>query len=534
MGNNGKKSNTRNQQETIKNTSIFSLFTSLSRVMGLVRDGLKAYAFGTGPLSVAFDIAFRLPNILRNLVAEGALSQSFIPLYEEYKKKGKEEASLAAGVVISIVTLILGVITVLAIFLLPVFLPHLLSDLSGNTGFVDLAIDLSRILFPYIILMSLIAIYMAIQYSHGIFWAASFGPALLNMIVIAFFSFYLFISEPQPDTENNAVYWFSWITLSAALIQLLFVVVTVKRRNLSPKIRLRFNHPILHGLYLMMLPAIFSSAVQEIGQLIDIFLATSVSDTIPGAVSALTYAHRLIHLPMGIFGVAIATAALPQFSRLHAENDHPEFQDSLWRSIGLNFFFILPSISGLIIFARPIIGLLFQRGEFDQNSTEITATALRYYAPGILAFSLQKLFMSSLYARKNSRTPAFITVTVLVINVTLSIIFMQTLYHAGLALGSSISAYCGITIYMVILKKENLFHFSKDHIRNLAKIVIVNFILFLLMVKGDQYLRGYSYAVELSVAVPLSVITFFILCQISGLNEWQILKNMLRSGGKKN
>jgi len=519
-----------NKKETIANTSIFSLYTMLSRILGLARDSLKAYAFGTTAYAVAFDIAFRIPNMLRNLVAEGALSQSFLPIYDQYKHTDIKEAHLASGIVITLFTIFLSCLSLVVWFLTPLLMPYLLSELRNDAGLTSLTIELTRILFPYILLMSLISIYMAIQYSHGLFWAAAVGPALLNGVVILTFGAYLayarYFLKTMPDGQD-LIYLFSYATIFAAVVQLVFQILVTKRHKSSPRFSFKFKHPVVKNLYNMMLPASLGNAVQELAQLIDIFLATSVNYIVPGAVAALTYSHRLIHLPMGIFGIAISTASMPQFSRLFAEKKFEEFKESIWTAIGLNFFLIIPSALGMVIFATPIIGLLFERGEFDANSTHITAVALVYYAPGILAFSLQKLFMSSMYARKNSREPALITIVVLVVNIGLCLVLMPYLYHAGLALASTLAGFAGSAIYLQRLHKAGYFGFSREKLYDIGKIVLINLILAAMMLAMRYLFQGQSYARQLLVAIPASVTAYLALAHVFHVPEWRLFLNVL-------
>lgn len=520
----------KNNVETARNTSVFSLFTIVSRVFGLGRDILKAYAFGTSLFAVAFDIAFRFPNMMRNLVAEGALSQSFVPIYEMYKKKETASEREASGVVIALFSFGLTALTILIWLLLPYVLPPLINEMQGQEGAVELTVSLSRILFPYIILMSLTSVYMAIQYSHGVFWAASIGPAGLNAFVLLFFGGYLYLAPSfgWPRDTSTLVYLFSVITLGAGVAQMAFQMRVVAKMGLSPRFHLNLKHPAIKNLSVMMLPAALGAAVQELGQLIDIFLATSVSSIVPGAVAALTYSHRLIHLPMGVFGIAISTASLPQFSRLFKENRKGEFIGSIWNAIGLNLYLILPAIAGLVVFAVPIVALLFERGEFDAHSTQITALALQYYAPGILGFSLQKLFLSSMYAQRNSRTPAKITVLVLAVNVALSLFFMQYLYHAGLALGSTIAGYIGAAIYLSKLKRAGFFVFSRAYVMEALKVGAVNIVFLLFLIYLRNSLSEQSNMIQLLVAVPLAVFVYLVFSIVFKLKTFQIIRQIFK------
>jgi putative peptidoglycan lipid II flippase len=515
--------------EVLRNSSIFSLFTSLSRVLGLLRDMLKAYAFGTGPLSVAFDIAFRLNNMLRNLVAEGALSQAFVPLYNRYAHESDEKAREAAGVVIVFVAIAMGLITVLVIFSLPALLPLLLAEDHMPPEQLALTINLSQLLFPYLVMMSVASLYMGIQYSHRIFWAASFGPALLNIVILVLFGTYLtYMRFTGAVLAVEAIYAFSIATLLAAVAQVAFQIYTVHRRGLAPRYRFSLRHGALRALGSMMLPAVFAASMQEIGQLIDVYLATSLTNRVPEAISALTYSHRLIQLPIGVFGVAVATASLPQLSRIYqSDKEGTAFSESLTSSVRLNFFFLLPAVAGLMVFSEPIVRVIFERGAFTVRSTDVTALALLCYAPGILAYSLQKLCTISLYAQMNTRTPAVITALTLVLNFLLSLYLMQTMLHGGLAAGSAIAAWCGVLIYTVILLRGRVLREPGKLLLGLLRILAINLLFALLLLSMRKYILPDRALLQLAVCVPVAVVIYFALAHVAHIAEAHVLVNFL-------
>lgn len=518
------------QRETLRNSSVFSLFTSLSRVLGLLRDMLKAYAFGTGPLSVAFDIAFRLNNMLRNLVAEGALSQAFVPLYNKYAHESDAKAREAAGVVIVFVAILMSIATVVAILSLPALLPMLLAEDRMPPEQLTLTINLSQLLFPYLVMMSVASLYMGIQYSHRIFWAASFGPALLNIVILVVFGAYaLWVRASHQSFGIESIYAFSLATLLAAVAQVVFQIYTVHRRGLAPRYRLDFRHGALRALGSMMLPAVFAASMQEIGQLIDVYLATSLTTKVPEAISALTYSHRLIQLPIGVFGVAVATASLPQLSRIYqADKDGTAFSDSLSYSIRLNFFFLLPAVAGLMVFSEPIVRLIFQRGAFTARSTEVTALALLCYAPGILAYSLQKLFTISLYARLNTRTPAIITALALLLNFLLSLWLMQTMLHGGLAAGSALAAWCGVIIYSAILLRGRVLRSPLTLLIGLLRIIAINVVFAALLFGMRLYIFPERPVLQLILCVPAAVLLYVGLSHQAHVSEAKVLVDVIK------
>lgn len=523
------QNNQDHQRETLKHSSIFSLFTSLSRVLGLARDMLKAYAFGTGPLSVAFDIAFRLNNMLRNLVAEGALSQAFVPLYNKYAAEGREKADEAAGVVIVFISIAMGFITIAIIFALPYLLPLLLSGDKLPEEQLQLTISLSQLLFPYLLMMSVASLYMGIQYSHKIFWAASFGPALLNIVIIVVFGSYtIFARLSGRILQREAIYIFSIASLLAAAVQVVFQVYTVHRRGLSPRYAINFRHSALKALGTLMLPATFAAAMQELGQLIDVYLATSLVDRVPEAISALTYSHRLIQLPIGVFGVAVATVSLPQLSKIYQTDTTGElFSDNLSYSVRLNFFFLLPAVAGLVVFAKPVVVLIFERGAFNARSSEVTALALQCYAPGILAYSLQKVLSASFYARMNTRTPAIITGVALTLNFALSLILMQSLYHGGLALGSALAAWCGVIIYTVVLFRAKVIHSAARLAGELTRIVLLNLFFAALLVGLRQFVFPERAVLQLAICIPVALAAYVGLAAMAGIAEARVLLELL-------
>lgn len=486
---------------------------------------LKAYAFGTGPLSVAFDIAFRLNNMLRNLVAEGALSQAFVPLYNKYAREGEVQAREAAGAVIVFVAIMMTVATTLIIFLLPYLMPLILAGDHIPPQQMQLIINLSQLLFPYLIMMSVASLYMGIQYSHKIFWAASFGPALLNIVILVVFGSYAaYVRISHVTFDERSVYIFSIATLIAAMAQVAFQVYTVHRRGLAPRYVLNFRHSALSALGKMMLPAVFSASMQELGQLIDVYLATSLSGKVPEAISALTYSHRLIQLPIGVFGVAVATASLPQLSKLYqADPSGDQFSDSLAYSVRLNFFFLLPAVAGLMVFSESIIRLIFERGAFTARSTEVTALALACYAPGILAYSLQKLFSVSFYARMDTRTPAIITAVALVLNFSLSLWLMQSMLHGGLAAGSAIAAWCGVLLYVFLLLRARVIHSVGRLMAGVGKILLLNIVFTALLLAMREYLFPQQKFLQLALAIPLALALYVGLARLLHLSEAKVL-----------
>ena len=497
------------QDNKIKSTramGVFSLFTSFSRILGFLREMLKSYAFGVGYLSVAFDIAFRLPNMLRALVAEGAMTQAFVPIYNKYKvQDNKQELSKSVGVIFSYLSTFLIALCIISYFLIPYIIPYILDTEYANPQNISLIIKLTQILFPYIIFMSLSSLYMALEYSNGIFWSGAFGPALLNIVsILTYIIYLLFFKKNITNVTENDIYIFAWVTLFASLIQLIFQVLVVRHANLSPIFSFKY-HPILKDMLLLMIPSLFSVGMQQISQLIDIYQASSLQNKVPEAISALTYAQRVVQLPMGIFGVALSTSFLASFSKLYGEKKESEFIDNIFFSLRLNLFFMLPSSITLGVFAKPIISLLFERGNFNERATDVTSWALIFYAPGLVAYGMQKILISSLFARQKILSLSIMTFIALIINVILNIIFMKYIDHGGIALGSSLAAFSVCIMFFLFFYKLFSWNIIKLHINSFIKIIFINIILFVSMYIMSNYIEIYN----ISTYYILPIIIFF-------------------------
>ena len=520
------------QKYLIKNTSTFSIFTIFSRIIGFLRDILRSFAFGTSFIAVAFDIAFRIPNMFRSLVAEGAMTQALLPVYEEYKRKGRDESQKAIGSLIVFITIILTLLSISAWFILPEILPWLTNDTLIEYPQTKLAIRLSQILFPYLLFISLCSVYVAVQYSNSVFWPGSFGPALLNIIVVSFFGIYFFFLRNDGSyIKDQDIYIFSYIILSSSIIQLIFQSYVLRKHNIRPQYSFRISHPIVKSLFVLMLPAIFGVAVRQLSQLTDIYLATLLKDEIPEAISALTYAQRLIQMPMGIFGVAISTAIMPLLSKHFYDKKESHFLYSLSLSIRLLLFLMLPSSIGLIVYPESIVSLVYERGYFDEQSTEVTSIAVRYYAIGISFFAVQKLLISAFYARKKMKEPALVAAVLLVLNVVFSLYLMRFLQHGGLALGSSLSAFCGMVIYLFLIYKKFPPKAKKSRplkadMLSFLKLFLVNllFCLFLLGIKKNYF--GDVVASNILFIMPLAVLVYIGLALLLKTEELRLLKGL--------
>lgn len=410
---------------------IVAAMTFLSRILGLAREVVFAALFGDGQSADAFFVAFKIPNFLRRLFAEGAFAQAFVPVLSEYRKKrSMAEVKLLLDHVAGRLGLILAIITVLG-----VVGAAGLASLFGF-GYRDdpdkfaLLVDLLRITFPYILLISLTGFTGSVLNSYGRFAVPAVTPIFLNICLIGA----AVLISPLMDPPVMAL---AWGVLLAGLVQLMFQLPFLAHLKLVPRPRLRPQHPGVQRILLLMLPIMLSVSVNQISLMIDTIMATTQEE---GSVSWLYYADRLMELPLGIFGVAIATVILPSLSRIVAGDEQAAFSKTLDWGLRVVTVLGLPASLALIVLAEPIVTTLYQRGEFGVGSVMPTVLALRAYTLGILAFMAVKVLSSAYFSRQDTKTPVRFAVVAVSVNVIMNFVLIGPLGHVGLALATSLSA----------------------------------------------------------------------------------------------
>jgi putative peptidoglycan lipid II flippase len=428
-----------------KAAGIVGAATLLSRILGFVRDVIVAWFFGAGLAADAFFVAFRIPNVLRRLFAEGSLTISFIPVFTEYlSRNGREEAFRLARCAFWLLSLVLAAVAVGGILLSPLIVKVIAPGFLSSPEKFDLTVLLTRIMFPYIFFIGLVALCMGILNALGHFAAPALAPVLLN---IAMISAVLLVS---PRLEEPAV-GLAIGVLIGGVLQLGLQIPFVIRRGFRLAVRGPLGHPAIKRIAVLMVPAVFGAAVYQI----NIFVGTLLASLLPeGSVSYLYYADRLVQFPLGVFGIALATAVLPSLSRQAALNDMEGLRSSFAYALRLVFFITIPAMTGLIVLREPIVRLLFQRGAFDVATTRFTAEALFYYAIGLWAFSGVRIVVSTFYALQDTKTPVKVAVISLLVNIVLSILLMGPMRHGGLALATSLAAVVNLILLTHALKKR--------------------------------------------------------------------------------
>ena len=436
------------QKGLLRSTGIVSVFTLMSRVLGLVRDVVVANMFGAGAGADAFFVAFKIPNFFRRLFAEGAFSQAFVPVLSEYRaQRDLAEVRL----LISYTSGTLGGVLIAGTIFCVVFAPavtYLFAPGFHDTqGKFDLAADMLRLTFLYLLLISLTAFLGSILNSYGKFAIPAFTPVILNIVLI---SFAIFIS-PLMDPPILSL---AWGVLASGVIQLVFQMPFIKQVNLLVRPSWGWSDPGVKRILALMVPALFGVSVAQINLLLDTVLASFLEN---GSISWLYYSDRLMELPLGVFGIAIATVILPSLSRKHSTKSSESFSGTLDWAVRMVLLIGLPASLALVLLAKPMLITLFQYGEFAPSDVDKASMSLQAYSLGLLAFMVIKVLAPGYFARQDTKTPVSVGIKALVVNMVLNLALIIPLAHVGLALATSLSAALNAALLYLGLRKEGVY-----------------------------------------------------------------------------
>ena len=428
-----------------KAAGIVGISTMLSRIFGFIRDMVVAAFFGASLASDAFFVAFRIPNLLRRLIGEGSLTVSFIPVFTDYlHKKSKEEALELAQVAFTLLSILLVLVSVLGVLFSPLIVTLIAPGFIAESRQFDLAVFLNRLMFPYIFFMSLVALCMGILNSFRHFAAPALSPVLLNIsMIIAALTLRDFFAEPITALAIGV--------MIGGILQLAMQWPFLRKFGLKIKFKFNLHHPGIKQIAVLMLPAVLGAAIYQI----NVFVGTILASLLPkGSVSYLYYADRIMELPLGVFAIAIGTAALPSLSQHAAQGSYDELKKTMSFSLRLMLFVTIPAMVALMALNLPIISVLFQRGAFDVHSTIMTAQALFCYALGLWAFSVIRVIVAAFYSLQDSKWPMKAAIITLVVNLVASIALMFPFRHNGLALANSLASMVNVLVLSLVLKKK--------------------------------------------------------------------------------
>jgi putative peptidoglycan lipid II flippase len=457
--------------ELIKNASIVGLGTLLSRVAGLVRDQVTAFYFGASPAADAFFVAFRIPNLLRRLLAEGALSPAFVPVFtQRLEKEGVGGAALLFKGLWSLLIVTLGAITILGVVFAPAVVRLIAPGFADDAEHFRLTVLLTRILFPYIFLMTLTALAMGVLNSLGRFNIPALGPVFLNLCIILG----AVLISPRLATP---IIGLAIGALLGGVAQLGIQLPGIIRAGVGLGFALRLKDPEVWRVIRLMGPSALGAAAYQISVFVNTQLASLLAE---GSVSFLYYADRLVQFPLGVFSIALATAILPAMARLRAQGSDAEFRTMFREALGLQFFITIPAAAGLMVMAEPLVSLLFERGSFGPESARQTACALWGFALGLPFLSGASLAARAFYSLSDTKTPAKTAAASLALGLVFALLLLGPLKHAGLALASSLASLVNFLWLAILLKKRGVLEvlpFVRDALRSLLYAALMGAVL---------------------------------------------------------
>lgn len=452
----------------MRSATVFSGMTFISRIMGFLRDMIVAHIFGATGLTDAFYVAFKIPNFMRRLFAEGAFSQAFVPVLAHYKEKqGHQELRKFIDHVSGTLSVILTIVTILGILAAPLVVVLFAPGFDKDATRYQLTVDMLRITFPYILFISLTAFASGILNTHNHFAGPAFTPVILNitMIIAAVWL--------APHMANPIV-GLAWGVFAAGILQLLFQFPFLMRLQLFPRFKPSFRDPGVKRVLRLMLPALFGVSVSQIGLLIDTVFASFLQE---GSISWLYNSERLMEFPLGMLGAALSTVVLPHLSKCFAKDSHDEFSHTIEWAVRLVLLLAIPSTIGLMMLSTPLISSLFHYGKFSGFDVIMTGKALVAYAIGVPFMILLKVMASGFYSRQDIKTPVKVAVFSLVLNMIFNFIFIWHLHHAGLALASSLSSTINALVLLYLLVKRDIYRVSKTLLNFSIKVLFANVLL---------------------------------------------------------
>jgi len=532
-----------------RSAGIVSLAVMASRVLGLAREMVFAYFFGASKsfANDAYVIAFRIPNLLRDLFAEGALSSAFVPVFSDYLvNKDEKEAFRLSNLVATGLIVVLGVFVVLGVVFAGPLVAFIAPGFQTDPSKFQLTVRLTRIMMPFILLVALAAQAMGVLNARGRFGMPALSSSFFNIgsIVGGLFSAALMtdpsFSHPiQAIVENptEGIVGMAYGVLIGGLLQYTVQWPSLRKEGFRYRPMLSFSDPGVRRMFGLMGPAVIGGAAVQVNVLINSNFASNIPGT--GAVSWLNYAFRLMQFPIGVFGVAIATATLPAISRSAARKDEAEFRHTLASSMRLAFLLTIPSAVGLIVLGQPIIALIYERGLFGRTDTEHTAAALSFFALGLTGYAAIKILAPAFYALGDSRTPMIISLASMLTNFVMNWSLVGVLQERGLALSTSTVALGNCALLYAIMRKRINGLEGRKTVVAIGKILVASAAMGAgcwAVSNGVTHLLGAGFAARLanvSASVAVSAALFYLVASLLGVEELRAATNALTGRFRK-
>ena len=493
----------------IKSTGTFGFYTIISRLLGYLRDILIAIFLGTGLLADAFFVAFRIPNTFRRLFAEGTFNAAFVPSYSSELIKGKQKSNKFANDIFNLLFLGLLFLTIIIEIFMPTFVSLIAPGFIDDQEKMKVAINLTRITFPFLFFICIASFFSAILNSHNKFASAAAAPIILNIVLILVLIF-------SKSIGDKLVYHLSYGVSLAGLLQLLFLYNFVKKYFfLKFNLKVKLNNKVKF-FFKKLLPSIFSSGVTQV----NILIGTIIASFQASAVSYLYYADRIYQINLAIAGIAIGVVILPQLSKYIQTNRKNKILLIQNKALELSLFLSLPATIALIIGSDQIISALFGYGSFDEKSVSNSSLALYYFSLGLPAFALIKVFSSFFFANQDTKTPFYISLISVFLNISISVFYFSDIGFIIIPIATSISSWFNSILLFLFLKNRGLFYFSANSLLNLIKIIIASILMglffdFLLNHFQNQLAFNQNLkSLYLILSVILGLLFYFFICYL--------------------
>ena len=494
----------------IKSTGTFGFYTIISRLLGYLRDVLIAIFLGTSLLADAFFFFFRIPNTFRCVFAEGTFNAAFVPSYTSELAKNKSKSKKFANEIFNLLFLSLLSLVLLVEIFMPAFVSLIAPGFVEDKKKMDLAIQLTRITFPFLMFISLSSFFAAILNSHNKFAAASAAPIILNIVLILILIFGKYLND-------DLIYFMSYGVSLAGFLQLIFLHKFVKKfYSVSFNLKIKINTKVKF-FFKKLLPSIFSSGVTQI----NILVGTIIASFQASAVSYLYYADRIYQINLAIAGIAIGVVVLPQLSKHSFLKNKAKINKIQNKALELSMFLSLPASIALIIGSEEIISSLFGYGSFTSEAVNNSARALYYFGLGLPAFALIKVFSTFFFANHDTKTPFYISLICVILNILISVYYFKSIGFIIIPIATTISSWLNSIILFVYLKNRNLFEFNKIFLVRFCKIVIAsilmglffNFLIYIFENKliYDHYLKSFYLILSVLLGLVFYVVISFLI-----------------------
>jgi putative peptidoglycan lipid II flippase len=514
----------------VRSAGVVSLAVFMSRITGLLRESVMARLFGAGLIYDAFMLGFRIPNLTRDLFAEGALASAFVPTFSEYlSQRSKEEAVRLVSLVATALIIVVGAVCTAGIIFAPVLVHLLAPGYAEVPGKFELAVRMTRIMFPFLLLVALAAQAMGVLNACNKFGVPAMASTFFNLGSVGFGIVLGKLLGPTlhlTRIEGMAI----GVVLGGAL-QLIWQLPSLHQLGFHFRATLDWFDPGLQRILRLMVPAILGNAAVQINVMVNTNFASTISDPIRGlngSVSWLSFAFRFMQLPLGLFGVAMASATLPSIARSVARGNMDEFRRTLSNSLGTVFLLTIPSSVGLVVLGKSIIAAIYQDGRhFQLYDTQQTALALSYYAIGLMGYAALKVLSPAFYALNDARTPMLVSLGSILVNYAMAstMIKFAGLRHAGLALSTSAVALFGFVVLFAILRRRIGGVHGRDLATQIGKVSLASAIMGAAIFASSRGMATWlgdsqkARLADLAVSLPIGLAVYYVCCRALGLAE---------------